>query len=261
MPVQPSSGKDELRPLPAGLLSRYPWLTFLLPMVVYLLVGTLEPTSADKTPEPPGRFAVAYENYPVVYTVKILLTLVAMAVVLPGYRTFRLRVRPIALAVGVVGAALWIGLCLLRLELRLLTPLGLDGLLGLGARSAYNPFEQIADPVWAWAFLAVRFFGLVVVVAVIEEFFLRGFVMRFIATDERWWQLPLDQMTAAALVAGTVVPMLMHPAELLAALVWFSLVTWLMLRTANIWDCVTAHAVTNLLLGVYVVTSGDWRLW
>jgi hypothetical protein len=37
----------------------------------------------------------------------------------------------------------------------------------------------------------------------------------------------------------------------LAAAVWLSLDTWLMVRTRKIWDCVAAHAVTNLL-----VTSG-----
>jgi membrane protease YdiL (CAAX protease family) len=54
--------------------------------------------------------------------------------------------------------------------------------------------------------------------------------------------------------------MLYHP-EKLASLAWFSLVSWLMVRTKNFWDCVAAHAVTNFLLGVWVVTTGDWRLW
>ena len=53
--------------------------------------------------------------------------------------------------------------------------------------------------------------------------------------------------------------MLMHPGELFAAAVWFSMVTWLMLRTRNIWDCVAAHAVTNGLLGAYVITTGEWQ--
>ena len=30
-------------------------------------------------------------------------------------------------------------------------------------------------------------------------------------------------------------------------------------HTRNIWDCVVAHAVTNLLLGVYVVATGEWQ--
>ena len=34
------------------------------------------------------------------------------------------------------------------------------------------------------------------------------------------------------------------------------MITWLMLRTRNIWDCVAAHAITNLILGIYVVVVG-----
>jgi hypothetical protein len=52
----------------------------------------------------------------------------------------------------------------------------------------------------------------------------------------------------------------MHPQEALAAVVWFGAVAWLMIRTKNVWDCVVAHAITNLLLGVYVVVSGEWWL-
>ena len=115
-------------------------------------------------------------------------------------------------------------------------------------------------PAWAYTFLAIRFIGLALVVPVIEEFFLRGFFMR-LAISERWWEVPFGALTPLAAVVGTVFPMLMHPAELVAAAAWFSLVTWLMHRTRNIWDCVAAHAVTNFLLGVYVVTQGQWQLW
>jgi uncharacterized protein len=81
-----------------------------------------------------------------------------------------------------------------------------------------------------------------------------------LVVDQQWWEVPFGKVNRLAIVLGTLVPMMMHPGELLAACVWFSLVTWLMLRTRNIWDCVAAHAVTNLLLGIYVVTSGDWKL-
>ena len=243
------------------LLQRHPWLTFLLPMIVFMLVGSLEPAS-----EKPGGASVGlnipYEHYPLVYLAKIVLTVAAVAFVWPGYRQFPFRVGPLAVVVGVVGGAVWVGLCELDLEQKLLGPLGLGGLLGLGTRSAFNPFVQLtAHPAAAWGFLAVRFFGLVAVVAVIEEFFLRGFVMRLVVEPD-WWKVPFGKVNATAIVLGTVVPMLMHPAELLAAAVWFSLVTWLMVRTRNIWDCVAAHAVTNLLLGIYVVCTGGeaWRL-
>jgi len=102
-------------------------------------------------------------------------------------------------------------------------------------------------------------------VPLIEEFFLRGFAMRFAMADQ-WWEVPFGKVNGAALLVGVAVPMLMHPAELIAAAAGFSLVTWLMVRTRSLWDCVAAHAVTNLLLGVYVVGGdlwlghGHWRL-
>jgi uncharacterized protein len=267
----PSTPRDRL-------LARHPWLVFILPFAVYMLVGGLEPTppkidadagiedsrqvAGDESGRPqPNSFAIRYEHYPVIYTAKIALTVAAMWFVAPGYRQFRFRISLLALAVGVVGVALWIWICSLRLEQKMLGPLGLGSILEFGERPAYNPLEQLCGtPLAAYAFLAIRFLGLAVIVPIIEEFFLRGFVMRF-ATQERWWEVPFGAASRTALIVGTAVPMLMHPGELLAAAVWFSLVTWLMLRTRNIWDCVAAHTVTNLLLGIYVVTQHQWQLW
>jgi CAAX prenyl protease-like protein len=255
----------------SAMLAQHPWLTFLLPFVVYMVVGSLEPAPprpAAKLPDGSTRpainqnwFGLEYHQYPIVYTAKIALTVAAMIFVLPGYRTFPFRISLLAVAVGIVGIVLWVWLCHLGLERKLLAPLGLDSLLGLGERPAFKPLEELAaTPVWARIFLGIRFLGLALVVPVIEEFFLRGFLMRFVVRDT-WWTVTFGTLTRAAAVVGTAVPMLMHPAELLAAAVWFSLVTWLMWRTKNIWDCVAAHAVTNLLLGIYVVTQHQWQLW
>jgi uncharacterized protein len=246
-----------------SLLERQHWLTFLLPFLAFMLVGSLEPT-----PDAPGGktigLAIPYGAYPWVYAAKIALSLAAIVFVLPGYRKFPLRLSPLAVLIGALGGPLWIGLCWLNWEHGWLLPLlercGLGSLIGAGDRPAFNPFQELAgQPGWAWTFLTVRFFGLVAVVPLIEEFFLRGFVMRFVV-DRDWWDVPFGKANTLALVLGTAVPMLMHPAELLAAAAWFSLITWLMLRTRNIWDCVAAHAVTNLILGIYVVASGTWRL-
>jgi membrane protease YdiL (CAAX protease family) len=207
--------------------------------------------------------AIPYTHYPWVYVCKIALTLAAVAFVWPGYRVFPLRVSPTAILVGAVGGPLWIDLCLLDCEHRfllpLLDPMGLGWLVGSGVRSGFNPFDPAngLSPLAAWAFLSVRFLGLVAVVSLIEEFFLRGFVMRFVM-ERDWWNVPFGKASGLALVLGTALPILSHP-EWLAAAVWFSMITWLMLRTRNIWDCVAAHAITNLILGVYVVVSGDWR--
>ncbi|MBN2216496.1 MAG: CAAX prenyl protease-related protein [Pirellulales bacterium] len=251
----------------ARLLDQQPWIVFLLPFIVFMLATSLEPT-----PERAGGalgLSIPYAYYPWAYTAKIVLTLAAVAAVWPGYRRFPLRVSPWAILVGAAGVVVWIGLCKLGLEAKLLAPLvdnRLGEALGLSkmfdpatTRSAYNPFEELAgSPAAAWGFLAVRFAGLALVVPVIEELFLRGFLMRFVMARD-WWDVPFGKVDAMAVVVGTVAPMLMHPAELLAAAVWFSMVTWLMVKTRSLWDCVVAHMVTNLLLGVYVVQTGEWQ--
>jgi CAAX prenyl protease-like protein len=239
----------------AAALQHRPWLVFVVPMVVFMVVGTLEPTPTSLGGSTIG-LAIPYEAYPLVYAIKIALTVAAMLAVLPGYWQFRIRITPLSLLVGVIGAVAWIGLEELHLEQRLLTPLGLGRVLSLGHRSGFNPMEHFSGNA-AWAFLALRFFGLVAVVPIVEVFFLRGFVMRYLV-DASWWQVPFGQVNRGALIAGTLFPMAAHPAELVAAAVWFSLVTWLMLRTKSLWDCIAAHAVTNLALGGYVVFTGHW---
>src|SRR5690606_41137358 len=103
------------------------------------------------------------------------------------------------------------------------------------------------------------FLGLALLVPMIEESFLRAFLMRYVM-HENWTEIPFGVVNRMAVAVGILLPVLYHP-EHLAALVWFSLVTWLMVRTKNYWDCVAAHATTNLLLGIYVVVAGAWLLW
>jgi len=260
------------------LLARYLWLGFVLPLAVFLVVTSFEPTPPasveaqpdvphqeapqDQTSEPAGWFGIEipYRAYPLIYTLKIALSIVAVVFVWPTYRQFPWKLSPLAIVAGVVGVVLWVGICHLHLEARVLPALGLQSLLDTGQRSAFNPLAELAgQPAWAYGFLVVRFVGLALLVPLIEEFFLRGFLMR-VCVQEDWERVPFGTVNMLAVIAGTAVPMLMHPGELLAALVWFTMITGLMVKTRNIWDCVVAHATTNLLLGVYAVVWNQWQL-
>jgi uncharacterized protein len=277
----------ENAPLPkSGWLRKWPWVTFVVPFALFMIAGAFEPSPPDpKLAKEIAEFteqletgnaaerslaeeklkelkkeqveAIPYRLYPTIYTAKIALTTIAMVAVIPGYLAFRTRVHAIAWVVGVVGAVAWIALAKLQVATYPMLPKMLSDLLELGGRSGFNPLVELKDnPAWAYTFLGIRFFGLVVVVAIMEEFFLRGFLMRYVM-DIDWPYIPFGIVNKLGLAAVLAFPILSHP-ERLAAAVWFTLVTWLMLRTKSIWDCVVAHAVTNLLMGLWVVWSGDW---
>jgi CAAX prenyl protease-like protein len=194
-------------------------------------------------------------SYPKGYSLAIGLTLILMLAVRRGYACAPFSLSWLSVAVGVLGVFVWIGLWRIDQEY-----LGLGSLFG-SSREAFNPFEELRnEPTWMWSFLAIRFAGLVVVVPVIEEFFVRGFLMRYIDSQD-WDRVPLGKATWLSVGGVAAYGLLSHPAEPLSAIVWFSMVTWLYLRTRSIWDCVLAHATTNLLLGLYVLGTGSWALW
>ena len=242
---------------------RYPWLPFLLPLIVYMLVGSLEPTPQQPGGVPSIGLTIAYEHYPLIYSLKLAATAAAIAFVWPAWRKFPLRIGWLGAVVGLVGGVVWIALCKLELEKDYLVPalaaIGLDKLISAGERSSFNILKELAaTPVWAYAFLAIRFVGLVLIVPLIEEFCWRLFVMR-LPVRQDWWTVPQGETNRAGIALAIALPVLMHPAELVAAIVWFSLIAWLYVRSRNIWECVVAHATTNLVLGCYVLYSGEWR--
>ena len=237
-------------------------------MGVYLLLSSFEPAAPDPgMPAEPGVFGLTYDQYPLIYTVKLAITAAVLWLCRPAWGQWPFKVSPLAIGVGVVGVVLWIACCELRLESRLVEAIGEDhpamsvlGMLGLGAeRPAFNPLDRIESPATRYGFLVVRFIGLALMVPVFEELLLRGWLMRSVVSPDLW-KVPFGRVTTASVIVGTAFPMLYHP-EKFASLVWFSLVTWLMVRTKNYWDCVAAHAVTNFLLGVYVLWAGAWHLW
>ncbi len=252
------------------------WLPLVLPLALYLLLGIFEPNfaaniptndsaqlsiqSADKNISRLVSEATKVRRYVALNIVKFFLVGACLAFYWRDYQQhFTLTTGAIAWIVGAVGAVLWIGLCALALEPGLVALVGFDPSV-LSQRRQFNPFQQIDSTVWRNLFLAARIGLLVIIVPLAEELFLRGFLMRVVHSVQ-WSDVRLKELGWAALLCGTAYGVLTHPSEAIAALVWFSLVSWLMLRTGKFWNCVVAHAVTNGLLGIYVVRYSQWQLW
>lgn len=110
-----------------------------------------------------------------------------------------------------------------------------------------------------WPLIAVRWLGASLLVPVMEELFWRSFLMRWIDRPQFEAVVP-QQVTMKAIVLSTFVFMLAHTLWL-AAIVAGLAYAWLFVRTGKLWVPVIAHAVTNGVLGVWVVLTGNWSFW
>jgi CAAX prenyl protease-like protein len=112
-----------------------------------------------------------------------------------------------------------------------------------------------------WLNLGFRFLRLVVVVPLVEEIFWRGFLMRWLI-KENFTAVPFGTFQIKAFGLVALFFMLVHetsdyPAAFLTGLL-YNLVA---VRTQSLWACVQAHAITNLLLGIYIVRTEQWGFW
>ena len=169
-----------------------------------------------------------------------------------------------AVGMGVVGIGFWL------LPTALYDIWGLEGetdgwlaRLGVQARTkGFDPhvFEHPAAVVTTVFF---RFLRAVVVVALVEEIFWRGFLMRFVNDWEGdYWKQPFGRPTWISYGVTTVAFMLAHsPADFAGAFVYGSL-TWLLcVWTKSLGACVLMHAVANLAMCIYILQSGKYGLW
>jgi uncharacterized protein len=118
----------------------------------------------------------------------------------------------------------------------------------------FNPLLLFNDrsPLY-WLELIFRFARLVFVVPFVEEIFWRGFVLRFLI-DENFERVRIGAFSWFSLVVVTVAFALSHsPADWPAALVAGALYNTVAYRTGSLSSCILAHAVTNLLLGIWIV--------
>ena len=159
--------------------------------------------------------------------------------VLPSLRECLLGV-----GVGLVVFGLWINLAAPWMQLGQPT-------------ATFRPLDAQGQPIWP--LIIVRWVGAALIVPVMEELFWRSFLMRWF--DNEIFEGVVPQLVGLrAIVLSTFVFMLAHTLWL-AAIVAGLAYAWLYRRTGKLWVPVIAHAVTNGLLGVWVVMTGNWAFW
>lgn len=189
------------------------------------------------------------DQYVWLYFIKVALVVLALVWARRSWKDVKWdpKVLPLAIGMGVLMLALWLGI-----EEYVKYP-------HMGERSAYDPYEKIPEDGLRSAFFAVRFFGLVLLVPFMEELFWRSFGLRYASTPD-WERVPIGMFNAQGALLTCGVFALAHP-EWLVGLIFAAGMTWLVWKTKSVFACFVAHLVTNLGLGIYVVTQGAWKYW
>lgn len=135
--------------------------------------------------------------------------------------------------------------------------------LGIQKRSeGFDPGVFLHPAAYGFS-LVMRFIRAAIVVALVEEIFWRGFLMRFLADrDGDYWKVPFGKHTWLAFVVCTLAFTIAHaPVDYAGALVYGTLTYVLCVWSKNLGACVIMHATANFLMGCYIMAYGKFGLW
>jgi uncharacterized protein len=186
--------------------------------------------------------------FPVAYIAKAVAVTMALVALRGPLAEIRPNMRVVlpSVVIGLVVFGLWVGV---------------DRLVPyphLGERTAFDP-APLRESGWWTVFLAVRLYGLVMMVPVMEEIFWRSFLLRYL-TDTDFRRLPVGTFSASALWIMVAASAIAHPEWLVAVIASLAYAFWLR-RSMSLFGAIVAHGVTNAALGVYVLTTGEYRYW
>jgi CAAX prenyl protease-like protein len=112
----------------------------------------------------------------------------------------------------------------------------------------------------SWPVLALRMVRAVIIVPIVEELFWRAWLMRWLI-DNDFEKVPLGKYSAQAFWIVAVLFASEHGSYWDVGLLAGIIYNWWMVRTRSLGDLILAHAVTNGILGAYVIAFGKWEYW
>jgi CAAX prenyl protease-like protein len=179
---------------------------------------------------------------------------------------FRWKISPSAVVAGVAVFLIWVGLDPYYPHLKEASDL-VKGWFGSAPTvknppnvDTWNPHLVFgAGSGLAWFFVVVRILGSALVVPPLEEIFYRSFLYRYVV-DPQFERIPLGTVHRGALVVTALIFGLSHD-QWLAGILCAAIYQGLVCYHRRLGDAITAHAITNLLLGAWVVYRDAWHFW
>jgi CAAX prenyl protease-like protein len=225
--------------------SESPLLARVLPFVLFVLLTSVQ-----------GKFGPDSAYW--LYLLKTLIGVWLIFEMRPFITEMRWSFSPEAVVVGIAVFAIWVGI-----SGDWTTQSSLWNKLGPTHSSTTPPIvwnpEANFGPALAWFFISVRILGSALVVPPIEEAFYRSFLYRYFAS-QNFLSVPLNKFLPIPFLCTAAVFGISHN-EWLAGIICGAAYQWLVIRKNRLGDAMTAHAITNFLLGVWVVWRHAWNFW
>jgi exosortase E/protease (VPEID-CTERM system) len=188
--------------------------------------------------------AASSHGFEWLYALRVVAAAAALWHFRDSYRALDWRVGWPAVALGGLVFLIWIGL---------------EPLAG-SARTAEPSALAHAPALARMAWLALRVLGAVITVPIAEELAFRGFLLRRLVSADfeavAWRTFAWAPFLISSIGFG-----LLHGDRWLAGTIAGMIYAFAMLRRGRIGEAAAAHAVTNALLAVYVLATGNWQLW
>jgi membrane protease YdiL (CAAX protease family) len=206
-----------------------------------------------------------------IYLIKSLAGAWLLWIVWPHVSEMRWKISWEAVIAGIGVFVMWVGLdpyyprvdeVMRRFVCPVLTQIGLASWCPSESteRALWNPFAAFpTNTALAWLIVAGRIIGSSLVVPPLEEVFYRSFLYRYIVKPD-FQNVPLNQFRFWPFLATAAVFGFAH-FEWLAGILCAFAYHGLIFRHNRLGDAMTAHAITNFLLGVWVVWKGQWQFW
>jgi CAAX prenyl protease-like protein len=232
-------------------------LAYLLPMLTFLAFTWAGATWKDL--------------YVATYATKALVVAVMLYLFWPAYTRVRWNGWWLGAIVGVVGIFQWVGM---QRWLQESWPAVVEGMTFVPTTArqwlanhfkpgpdVFDPTKVFTSPVALYSFYALRICGAVLVVPVMEELFWRDFLWRTVISPNDFKLAQVGEWDWRAFAVVCVAFSFVHGNWWLTSIVWAAMVGALLVYTKSLGACIVAHAVTNLLLAVYVLRWRDWAFW
>lgn len=213
-----------------------PWVPYVLPFVLFLLLT-----------EPARYFP---DLIPFFYIIKTII----VGVLLWFWRHKYIEDFSLKLSASEVLVAIACGLLVLLLWI---VPEG--HLYQLEQKTIFNPHGLGESQAAFLVLVIVRLIGASLVVPIMEELFWRSFMMRYLI-DVDFRSVSMGAFTWLSFLGVAVLFGLEHN-RIVVGVIAGLLYGILLLRQKNLKGVVLAHGVTNLGLGIYVLTTGNWAFW